>query len=79
MRQKVKPYSVNANRLRNTIMSIQDTSYNRNPDFVHITETGLRTHAAPEMKGFQPFKDDHKNQNRGSVLYMRYEYTKRLL
>ena len=68
MRQKVTLYSVNANRLRNKMMSIQDTSYNRNHNIVYITEAGLGTHAAPEMKGFQPFKNDNKNPNRGSVM-----------
>ena len=79
MRQKIKMYSVNAKRLRSKMMSIQDTSCIRNLDFVHITEVVLGTHAAPEMKGFQLFKDNHKNPNRGSVLYVRDEYAKRLL
>ena len=40
-RKIVKLYLVNRNRLKNKMMSLQDTTYSRELDFVHVTEAGL--------------------------------------
>ena len=49
-RKPVKVYSVNANHLHNKMMTLKHTSYNRDLDFVHITEAGLGTRVCQELK-----------------------------
>ena len=75
----VKLFSVNSNRLKNQMMSLKDTTYNRDLDFVHVTEAGLGVEAAADMKGFRAFKVEDDKHTRGSVLYLREEYARQLL
>ena len=75
MKEKIgKIYSVNAKHLPNKMLTLKNTSYNRDLDFVQTTEAGLGTNEPEEMKGFRAIKLEHKSPNRGSVLYVRNEY-----
>ena len=62
---KVKSVNANHYHLHNKMMTLKHTSYNRDLDFVHISEAGLGTNEPEEMKGFRAIKLEHKSSNRG--------------
>ena len=61
------------------MISLKDTTHNRELDFVHVTEAGLEDKSAPVMKGYTAFKADHKKYSSGSAMYVRNGYVSTLL
>ena len=75
----VKLFSVNSNRLNAKTKSVRDVTCRHDLDFVHSTEAGLQQEAEPKIKGFTPFRANHRNYNRGSIIYVRDGYIANIL
>ena len=76
MGKTVKVYAVNAATVTNKIDTVHDMIQRRDPDFVMISEAGLRDKKSPVIKGYTSFRTDHKNKNRGSIIYMKELFPK---
>ena len=67
--KRVKIYAVSGK-----INTVRDIAYNRDLDFIMISEAGLGKRKEPELRGYTAFRADHVNKSRGSVMYVRDGY-----
>ena len=68
-----------SHRLKAKKNSIRDVTCRHDLDFIHITEAGLQQEAEPKIMGFIPFRANHINYNRGSIIYVRDGYIANIL
>ena len=72
-------YTCNANHITNKIPILAHDVAKHKFDVIHITEAGLKEQVPTGMTGYKAVKHQGKEQNRGSVIWVRECYINRMV
>ena len=75
----VKFYSCNAGRITNKMAILAHDVQKHKLDVIHISEAGLQKKEPMGLTGYKSVKLARKEQNRGSVMYIRNDLYARMV